>query len=38
MLFHYPMLNMTGFTYPEFNFISNIYALQNEVYRDIDKS
>ena len=24
MLFHYPVLNMTGFTYPKFNFVLNI--------------
>ena len=29
MLFHYPVLNMTGFTYPKFNFV--VYSGLKEV-------
>ena len=30
LLFHYPVLNMTGFTYPKSN-LYKVYALQNDI-------
>ena len=39
MLFHYPVLNMTGlsfyFTYQN-SILCKLYALQNEVYQDLN--